>query len=349
MKCNVLGGDYLVNDLAWWQMTPWLERPTIDIDLSLAGAARFAHVPAGAIDQGKRLLQAVLQEVPAAARFLADWVRLRTANRFQAEAVTLAHHVGASWRDVVLANVSYDLVLASLGCSTVALPTPRGPVLARNMDWWPENLLAQASYLVRCLDGGHLRFVNAGWPGAIGVVTGLSVRGFAVALNAVMGKEGVRKTGYPVLLHLRRVIEDAPDFQEALQMLSHQTLAAPALFTLVGSRNEDRVVIERTPTRHALRWPDAGAALVTTNDYRLLERPETHDALEIYQTTCSRYEALCTFFADHHPDHDVEDTHLLYVLSDEAVIQSITCQHVIMRPASGEARLFVPRRLVQGE
>src|SRR5207237_1931878 len=118
-------------------------------------------------------------------------------------------------------------------------------------DWWPEDLLAQSSYLVRCSRRGEFAFANAGWPGAIGVVTGLSARGFAVVLNAVIGPEGIRKTGYPVLLHLRRVLEDARDFDDALRLLSEQTLAAPALFTLAGRDNAQRVVLERTPTRHA--------------------------------------------------------------------------------------------------
>ena len=113
----------------------------------------------------------------------------------------------------MLANISYDLVLAYFGCSTVALPTPSGPVVARNMDWWPEDILAQCSYLIRCFRGSTFHFANAGWPGAIGVVTGLSARGFAVVLNAVLSPEGICKTGYPVLLHLRRVLEDAPSFE----------------------------------------------------------------------------------------------------------------------------------------
>jgi hypothetical protein len=288
----------------------------------------------------------VLREVPSVARLLADWGRLRTGNRFHAEAVGLARHVGASWREVMLANLSYDLMLAHLGCSTVALPTPHGPVVARNMDWWPEDLLAQASYLIRCRHHDELRFVNAGWPGAIGVVTGMSARGFAVVLNAVTCSEGVRKTGYPVLLHLRRVLEDARDFDDALKMVAQQTLASPALVTLVGSRNDQRVVVERTPTRSALRWAAGDRALVATNDYRVLVQAGEEKLGDLGHTACSRYEALTRFFAGHGADQDVEDAALLYVLSDPAIIQGITAQHIILRPRTAEARLFVPSRLM---
>src|SRR5438552_4680091 len=136
-------------------------------------------MPRDALQAGQRLLAAVTDTMPRKARWLAPLVRLRTLNRFHAEIVSMARQVHADWRDVMLANISYDLLIATFGCSTIALATPSGPVVARNMDWWPENILAQASYLVRCLRKGAMQFVNAGWPGASGVVTGLSSRGFA--------------------------------------------------------------------------------------------------------------------------------------------------------------------------
>jgi hypothetical protein len=321
-------------------MLPWVERPALDVDLACPEDRRFEGVPAEAFASGRRLLDAVLGEVPAAARHLADLVRRRTGDRFQAEAVALARRVGADWRDLMLANVSYDLAVARLGCSTVALPTPDGPVVARNMDWPPQDLLARASYLIRSARAGRPLFASAGWPGAIGIVTGLSARGFAVVLNAVMCAEGVGLAGYPVLLFLRCLLEDARDFDDALRMLSHQPLTAPGLFTLVGSRNEQRVVVERTPTRHALRWPQGDEPLFATNAYRLLEDGDGGP------TACPRYEALGRFFARHRPDKPVTDAELLYVLSDPAVVQDITAQHVVLRPRTGAARVFVPRRLL---
>ena len=319
-------------------MLPWIERPMLDLDLAQAVERRYDAVPGEVFARGRRLLDAVLREVPPAARGLADWVRLRTGGRFHAEAVSLARRVGADWRDLLVANLAYDLVVGWPGCSTVALPGPGGPVVVRNMDWWPQDLLARASYLVRCGRGGRPEYATAGWPGAIGAVTGLSARGFAVVLNAVTSAEGLTRTGYPVLLHVRRVLEDARDFDDALRMLAEETLAAPALFTLAGRRNDQRVVIERTPTRHALRRPDGDEPIVATNSYRLLDGAGFEG--------CPRYDALCRFFARHRPGGEVEDAALLYILSDPGVRQEITAQHVILRPATGEVRLFVPRHLL---
>lgn len=287
-----------------------------------------------------------MQEIPLTAKFLADAARLRTGNRFHSEITALARHIGASWREIMLANISYDLALAYIGCSTMLVPTSDGPVLARNMDWWPEEVLAQTSYLMRYYREGRLAFANAGWPGSTGAVTGLSGRGFAIALNAVLSEEGPNRTGYPVLLHIRRVLEDARDFEDAVERLSKITLAAPALFSVVGTQNHQRVVVERSPKRAAIRQEESGKVLIATNDYRLLFKPQTHEITEIYQTTCNRFDVLTRLTQNHDPDAPTDDATLLYLLSDPDVIQQITAQHVIMRPMTGDVRLFVPRRLL---
>jgi hypothetical protein len=328
---------------------PWAERPGLDIDLGRPVSDLAATLPRDVLASGRRLLDAILPVIPRRARAVADWVRLRTAWRFQREAAGVARLIGASWRDVVLANVCYDLLLATLGCSTVVLPTPSGPVVARNMDWWPEDVLARNSYLIRCSRAGQFHFAHAGFPGSIGVVTGLSARGFAVVLNAVICTEGRRWLGYPVLLHLRRVLEDADDFDDAVRMLSRQRLAAPALFTVAGSRNEQRVIIERTPRRWALRRPRGDEPLLATNDYRILTDAQGQAPGDVLLgTACPRFETLSRLVAKHRPDDPITDTALLYALSDPGVIQEITAQHIIMRPRTGEMRLFVPRRFLAG-
>lgn len=327
-------------------MVPWVDCPIIDVDLQLPLDRRYAAVPQSDLDRGRRLLGLIMAEVPGFARFLADAARLRTRGRFHPEMQAIARRVNVDWRSVMLANLTYDLVLSTFGCSTVALATPSGPVLARNMDFWPEDALAQTSALVRMHDGGGLALANAGWPGAVGVVTGMSGRGIAVALNAVAGPEGVRKTGYPVLLFIRKVLEDARDFAEAVGMFSAQTLTASCLLTVVGTENDERVVIERSPTKAARRTPAGDAPLVATNDYRKLFATQANAENELYRTTCDRYDRLCGYFSDLPGAHDPDDEQILYGLTDPGVIQQITAQHVIMRPRQGTIRMFVPRRFV---
>ena len=328
-------------------MPPWVERPTVTIDLARARRGEPLDLPPEAVAASKALLGEVMTMIPSKARILAYFLALRTGNRFGREFKAAARLINADPRDIALANLSYDLVIGSLGCSTVVVPTPDGPVVARNMDWWPEGPLAKASYVVRCVEGDAWKFSSGGFPGAVGVVTGLSSRGFAVILNAVTTTDPVCKTGYPVLLHLRRVMEDAADFADALAMLSRQKLTTPGLFTLVGTKNEERVVVERAPKRHALRWGRPGEALITTNNYHLLDvPPAARDDWELTRTSCGRFGRLCDLISRTTVGKPVADDELLYWLSDDEVRQEITAQHVLIRPAIGEMKLFVPRYLL---
>jgi hypothetical protein len=331
-------------------LPPWRECRTIELDLDRPPAERYRAVPAEVVRAGRRLLEAIRPEIPRSALHLAHLVRLRTAGRFHAELRAMADSAGADWRELAVANVSYDLRLNGLGCSTVALPTAEGPVVARNMDWVPEGPLARASYCFRCVRGGRHAFTIAGFPGSAGVVTGLSARGFALVLNAVLCDEGGGWRGYPVMLHLRRVLEDAPDFDAAVEMLSRPTLAAPCLVTVAGTDNAQRVVVERSPTRFALRWGQQGRPLVTTNDYRLLyptpEQFRYDDNMRLYKTACTRYDRLLRLSSESSAGETVADDRLLYWLTDPAIFSDITAQHIILRPRPGTVRMFVPRRLL---
>jgi len=328
-------------------MPAWTERPELQLNCTWPPAERYAGIGSDVIERGRDLLDAIMREVPRAALPLADGVRIRTVGRFHDEACAIADLVDTDWRSVIIANISYDLAVATMGCSTVALPTCEGPVLARNMDWWPEHLLARASYLIRHLDGDDAKLVHAGWPGSIGVVSGLSRRGFAVVLNAVTSNERPQLSGYPVMLFIRQVLDDADSFEQAVNMLAEQRLVCSCLLSVVGTRNFERVVIERTATQSAQRWGLDDKPLVATNDYRKLMRPRTSESSELYQTTCTRFDHLSAFFAEPTVERTVDDDELLYRVTDPHIMQTITAQHVIIRPRAGSVRLFVPRALLE--
>jgi hypothetical protein len=328
---------------------PWVERPSLKLDLPAWKRGKNPSFPAEAIERAKTLLNEVLGSVPHKPRFLAYLLALRTLNRFGSEFKAGARIIQGDPRDLALANLSYELVVGNLGCSTIALPTPDGPIVARNMDWEPEGPLARASYVIRCEEKGQWQFSSAGFPGAVGVVTGLSARGFAVILNAVSAPGQASRWGYPVLLQMRRVMEDAADFIDAVRMLSRQVLTMPALFTVVGTRNEDRVVIERLPRRFVHRRATSNQEpLVTTNHYQSMDFASANDALELISTTCTRYDRSWALACRHTYSKFPSDSELLYWLSDPQVKQSSTCQHIIMHPASGRMNLYIPRELALG-
>lgn len=333
-------------------MSTWTRCPSYEMDLDLPEPERFAVIERYMIDRARRLLEAIRQHIPGKALSLAPLLNARTRWRFSAELKAMGRYTGIDWRWLMLGNVSYDLALASLGCSTVVMPTPEGPMVARNMDWWPQELLAAASCTLRFVRGGELLFAIAGWPGSVGAVTGLSARGFAVVLNAVLGQESARRSGYPVLLFLRRVLEEADGFEAAVKMIHDKTLFTCGLITVAGTTNHQRVCIERTPTRAMLRWPEPDEPLVATNSYLLMDQPPRRkpldrDGRELFATTCTRYERLDTLARELLARGNVTPQCLLYALTDPEVIQEITAQHVVVQPGRGEIDLYVPTRLLE--
>ena len=329
--------------------TPWIPCPTFTVDFDQPWESRYNQVAGPALERARELLAAIRAEIPPAAVALAGLVNMRTGWRFGTEIKAAARHAGIEWEWLLLANISYDLAVSQLGCSTAVLATPEGPVVARNMDWWPEVKLAAASCLLHILKGGKMDFAIAGWPGAVGVATGLSARGFALVLNAVWSDEGVSKTGYPVLLFLRKVLEDAAGYDDAVAMLTEQKLAAGALLTVAGTTNDQRVVIERTPGKAMPRRPEGDEPLLATNHYRLL-RASTQPGEGVrkyFDPTCGRYEALKALTTALPTDRTPPTEALLEILSHPAVMQSITAQQMVIRPSRGSVELFAPRRLIE--
>lgn len=311
-------------------------------------AERFGSIPAEMWERARPIFIEISGRVPARAMRRVRLIDLRTRYRFHREMEQVARRLRVDWRWVMLAAVSYDLSVMHMGCSTAALPTEEGPLLARNMDWWPEDKLAAASCVLRYVSGGQMRFAMAAWPGAAGVVSGISSRGFALALNAVLSEQRYCRFGWPVLLLLRRVLEKARDFDHAVRMICRPKLLSGALVTVVGRTNEQRVVIERTPLRAAQRWANASAPLIATNHYQLLSEearrwmsPEALLAFDIPSTRCQRLQGLCEqIMAAGTPTSEA----MLYALTDQGVVQNITAQHVILQPASQRVELFVPRK-----
>ena len=213
------------------------------------------------------------------------------------------------------------------------------------MDWWPEGPLARASYVIRCTDGNDWKFTSAGFPGAVGVVTGLSSRGFAVILNAVTAPDPVCKTGYPVLLHLRRVVEDAADFDDALAMLSKQRLTTSAPVHAGRARRTTSGWSSSGPRSGTpCGWARPNEPLITTNDYRLLDRPAGGDAWDLERTELHAVRTGCaTWRAASRPARRRTMRNCSTGCRTTTVRQEITAQHVLIRPARGEMQLFVPR------
>jgi hypothetical protein len=150
------------------------------------------------------------------------------------------------------------------GCTALADDAADGPRLRRTLDW-PFPGLGRLVEVVR-RNGLAGEYLNVSWPGFVGVLTAVAPGRFAAAINqapmrqrtplyallwsdyALNARSGLSGDALPPEHLLRQVFETCRSFDEARQVLETAPVARPVLFTLVGRRAGERVVIERDGT-----------------------------------------------------------------------------------------------------
>jgi hypothetical protein len=146
------------------------------------------------------------------------------------------------------------------GCTCrVAPPESRASArLIRVLDWATHGL---GRYLVAArVAGAAGPFVTLTWPGYTGVLQANAPGRFAAALNQApmrktvgwlpadwaVNRARVWRMPYTTASHLlREVFERARSFDEAKRLLTERPIAAPAIFSLAGTKASELAVIER--------------------------------------------------------------------------------------------------------
>jgi hypothetical protein len=117
--------------------------------------------------------------------------------------------------------------------------------------------------------GKHI-FIISGCLGSIGVVIGISVKGFALAINAVGSQAPFQIHKKPVLFKLRETLEGALSYEEALEDLSREPLTSPALIKIVAKAISKWYASSVSPMIAACVAPHLGQ-LVVANDFRVFD------------------------------------------------------------------------------
>ncbi len=93
-------------------------------------------------------------------------------------------------------------------------------------------------------------FASVGWPGMVGVVTGVNAEGIAVVVHPATGSD-VRMTraAQPVAVLARRMLEHAHTIDEAVRMVEQAGPLGAAGFLVADGRRRRLAWIERSPSR----------------------------------------------------------------------------------------------------
>ncbi len=170
-------------------------------------------------------------------------------------------------------NFSFEW-LCTTGCSKGSQTD--APRMYRTLDW---VFNVGGEVVVTRHEGNAGDYFNIGWPGYVGVLTGLAPGRFAAAINQapmsyalgryslgilldwfVNRRRVARRRSLPPSHLLRRMFESCRDYTEAKEMLTHTPLCIPAIFTLSGARAGESCVIERMEESAVVHEGDVAAA-----------------------------------------------------------------------------------------
>jgi isopenicillin-N N-acyltransferase-like protein len=187
----------------------------------------------------------------------------------RAEIGALATQSGMDEREAVLAQCFLDLSPMS-ACSTITLPASAAPDhiarFGRNLDFISLNVADKYSIVFVYHPEGRYQFVSIGWPGMIGVLSGMNEHGLALA-NMEVTRSPRFPGAMPYTLLYRTVLERCRTVNEAIELIQNTPRQTANNLMLMDAAG-DRAVVEITPDAVAIRRAPATEPLVSTNHQR---------------------------------------------------------------------------------
>lgn len=238
----------------------------------------FAPARWAIMDLGRWQFRKVESGIPAAYRDEVAGIALG----FQPDPFT---GIMPSYHRFVFLYAVYDIALSFeksplIGCTTFTVPPVATETAAAEGDWEAatrgHSMLARAFdfeagepfdrdkvvFLVR--EPGRIPFASVGWPGFVGVVSGMNREGVAIVVHG--GRAGTpRNYGVPVVFSLREALSTAKTTEDAVKTLSaHEVMVSH--ITIVSDASGKTAVVERAPGVPAhVRW--STTPLATTNHF----------------------------------------------------------------------------------
>jgi isopenicillin-N N-acyltransferase-like protein len=97
-------------------------------------------------------------------------------------------------------------------------------------------------------------FASVGWPGLVGVVTGVNAEGIAVLVHPAHTTDMERvPAAQPATLVAREILENARSLDDAVAVLEHATPLGASSFLLIDGPERTWAVVERSPSAVAVR------------------------------------------------------------------------------------------------
>ncbi len=175
------------------------------------------------------------------------------------------------------------------GCATLFVDAKqsatKGPLLGRNFDLEPFGVLDKYSLVTVVRPKGKRAFAAVGYPGMVGIVSGINDAGLTVAtLDVYVTKDGAtlfEPRGTPLIFCYRRLLEECATVDEAAKLM--RSMKATTCMNLAVCDKKEGAILEITPKQVVVRRAEKGV-LPCTNHFNTAD-------LHV-PVPCWRYEKL---------------------------------------------------------
>ena len=156
-------------------------------------------------------------------------------------------------RDLVIAGNTFFDIKKVVACSAVLVDKTRAkngsPILARNLDYPSLGYIHEYSLVTIYRPKGKFAFATVGFPGLVGVLSGMNEHGLALGVLEVFdvksGKTHYNAKGIPYGLNLRTLLEECKTIDEAKKKL--EKLARTTTINVAIADKKSVGVLEVTP------------------------------------------------------------------------------------------------------
>lgn len=169
-----------------------------------------------------------------------------------------AHDIGHAMQEYML-----------VGCTSFGAwgdAAADGMIVGRNFDFYVGDDFARNRLLTFCKPDKGYGFVSIGWPGMVGVLSGMNEAGLTVTLNAAKGPVPL-SSATPVSILARQILQYAATIAQADSIAAQYRTFVSESFLIGSARNGRCAVIEKTPRKQSL-YTAAGRTIRSTNHFQ---------------------------------------------------------------------------------
>lgn len=170
-----------------------------------------------------------------------------------------AHDLGHAMQDYML-----------VGCSSFATwgknSADSSLIIGRNFDFYMGDKFARNKLVSFYQPEKGYKFASIGWPGMIGVLSGMNETGLTVTINAAKSTIPTA-SATPISILTREILQYASTIEEALAIAQKRTTFVSESILIGSAKDGKAAIIEKSPEKTAL-FTDGCNQIICTNHYQ---------------------------------------------------------------------------------